>query len=41
MNCDEVKRLWQLEQEDARLKKFLAERDLEVEIMKEINAKKW
>jgi putative transposase len=41
MNADEVKRLRQLEQENARLKKLLAERDLEVEIMKEINAKKW
>lgn len=39
MNADEVKRLRQLEQENARLKKLLAERDLEVEIMKEINAK--
>jgi putative transposase len=41
MNADEVKRLRQLEQENSRLKKLLAERDLEVEIMKEINAKKW
>ncbi len=30
-----------LEQENARLKKLLAERDLEIEVMKEINAKKW
>jgi transposase-like protein len=30
-----------LEQENARLKKILAERDLEIEVMKEINAKKW
>lgn len=41
INGDEVKRLRQLEPENARLKKLLAERDLEVEIMKEINAKKW
>jgi len=41
MGADEVKRLRQLEQENSRLKKLLAERDLEVEIMKEINAKKW
>ena len=41
MNSDGVKRLRQLEQENARLKKLWAERDLEVEIMKEINAKKW
>lgn len=26
---------------NARLKKLLAERDLEVEVMKEIQAKKW
>jgi len=30
-----------LEQENARLKKLLAERDLEIEVMKEVNAKKW
>ena len=37
----DVKRLRQLEHENARLKKLLAERDLELEVMKEINAKKW
>lgn len=41
MNGDEVKRLRQLEQENVRLKKLLTERDLEVEIMKDINAKTW
>ena len=30
-----------LEQENARLKKLVAERDLEIEVMKEIAAKKW
>ncbi len=30
-----------LTQENGRLKKLLAERDLEIEIMKEITAKKW
>lgn len=30
-----------LEQENARLKKILAERDLEIEVMKEISVKKW
>jgi len=39
MELPEVKRLKQLEQENARLKKLLAERDLEVEVMKEIAAK--
>jgi len=41
MDTDEVKRLRQMEQENARLKKLLAERDLEIEVMKEIAAKKW
>jgi transposase-like protein len=35
----DVRRLRQLEQENARLKKLVAERDLELEVMKEINAK--
>ncbi|QDE68858.1 transposase [Myxococcus xanthus] len=29
------------EKENARLKKLLAERDLEIEVMKEISTKKW
>src|SRR5258707_5669018 len=37
---DDVRRLKQLEQENARLKKLVAERDLEIEVMKEIAAKK-
>ena len=37
----DVNRLKQLAQENARLKKLVAERDLEIEIMKEIAAKKW
>jgi len=41
MNVDDVKRLKSLESENARLKKILAERDLEIEVMKEIAAKKW
>ena len=41
MGANEVKRLRQLEQENARLKKILAECDLEIEVMKEIAAKKW
>ena len=39
--ADDVKRLRQLESENARLKKLVAERDLEIEVMKEIAAKKW
>ena len=37
----DVKRLRQLEQENNRLKKLVVERDLEIEVMKEIAAKKW
>ena len=37
----DVKRLRQLEQENAKLKKIVAERDLEIEVMKEVTAKKW
>jgi putative transposase len=37
----DVKRLRQIETENARLKKLLAERDLEIEVMKEIAAKIW
>jgi putative transposase len=35
------KRLRVLELETSRLKKILAERDLDIEVMKEINGKKW
>jgi putative transposase len=41
LQSDDVRRLKQLEAENARLKKLVAERDLEIEVMKEINAKKW
>lgn len=35
-----VKRLRELEQENARLKRILAERDLELDVIKEVLAKK-
>jgi len=38
---DDIKRLWQLEAENAKLKKIVAERDLEIDTMKEINRRKW
>lgn len=41
MQTSEVKRLRDLERENARLKKLVAERDLEIDVMKEIQAKKW
>ena len=41
METDEVKRLKALEGENARLRKLLVDRELEIDVMKEINAKKW
>ena len=41
MGVSDAKRLRALESENARLKKIVAERDLELEVMKEIAAKKW
>ncbi len=41
MISDDVKRLKALELENSRLKNLVAERDLKIEVMKEINAKKW
>ena len=37
----DVKRLRQLEHENGRLKKMVADRDLEIDVLKEINRKKW
>jgi len=41
MEVANVRELRHLRQENVRLKKVLAERDLEVEVMKELQAKKW
>ena len=41
MKVPEVKRLRELEQENARLKRLVAERDLEIDAIKEVLAKKW
>ena len=41
LQADEVRRLKALAAENARLKKLVAERDLEIEIMKEVAAKNW
>jgi len=41
LQASDVKRLRQLEVENGRLKKLVAERDLEIEGMKEVAAKKW
>jgi transposase-like protein len=37
----DVKRLRGLESENAKLKRMLAERDLEIDTLKEINRRKW
>ena len=37
----DIKRLKALELENGKLKKLLAERDLEIDIMREVNRKKW
>ena len=41
LDAVDVRRLRQLEQENGRLKKLVAERDLEIEVMKEVSRKKW
>lgn len=41
MDAPQVSELKRILQENARLKKLVAERDLEIEIMKEVAAKKW
>ena len=41
LETDEVKRLKALEAENARLRKLLVDRELEIDVMKEINSKKW
>lgn len=41
LEVNEAAHLRQLERENARLKKLVAERDLELEFMKEVVTKKW
>ncbi len=41
LEAADVRRLRQLEQENAKLKKLVAERDLEIDVMKEVARKKW
>ncbi len=41
MEVSEVREHRQLQQENARLKRLLAERDLEIDVIKEVLAKKW
>ena len=41
METDEVRRLKALESENARLRKLVVDQALEIEVMQEINRKKW
>ena len=41
MKVSDVQRLRQLEDENARLKKLVADQALDIQLLKEINAKKW
>ena len=41
MGVDDAKRLKTLEQENAKLKKLLVDRLLDIEVLKDINSKKW
>ena len=41
LQLSDVRRLKQLEVENVRLKKLVAERDLKIEVMKEVAAKNW
>ncbi len=41
MEISDAKRLRELERENQQLKKLVAERDLEIDVMKDINRKKW
>lgn len=41
MQVSDVRELKRLRDENARLKKLVAERDLEIEVMAEIQRKKW
>lgn len=41
MSVSEAKKLKALENENARLKKLIAEQALDIQILKEVNSKKW
>lgn len=41
LTASQVAGLRRLQQENARLKKLVAERDLDIEVLKEINARNW
>ena len=41
LEVSDVRRLRELEEENARLKRIVAERDLEIDVMREVAKKKW
>jgi len=41
MSTDEARKLKALEQENARLKRLVADLSLDVQILKDVNSKKW
>jgi putative transposase len=41
METSEVRRLKELERENAELKKMVAEQALDIRMLKDVNAKKW
>jgi putative transposase len=41
MSLSELSRLKELEQENSRLKKIVADQQISIDILKEINSKKW
>ena len=41
LQTSDVKRLRELERENARLKRLLAERDLDIDILREVASKHW
>ena len=41
MEVNEARRLKELEEENGRLKRLVADQALDIQILKEVNAKKW
>jgi putative transposase len=41
LNVDELRRLKELEQENSRLKRLVADQALDIQILKDVNSKKW
>ena len=41
MDVDEVRRLRALEDENGRLKRLVADQAVQIQILKEVNSKKW